>query len=267
MAAIQQAAQTGQLDIQTAATLIARANPNASPRDIVAALNVAMPYLKAEEQMQVAKLRLDLAQQKEMDVQRYREDTIGIRERALEQAQKRSEETERHHKETEEATQKRLDQSQQRIVNLEAHRQFERDLQLKNITQKQIEAERRFAQSGRAEDDREAKRLADLGMKRAQIILQSHSFMSDLTDAQRSEIQGQAESIYKSYKDRLEMEQNQRGGGPPGIPRDTGAQRGGGTRPLLSSEVEWFKQQQYSPEERARRIKDLQDAGFDTSGL
>ena len=252
MAAIQQAAQTGQLDIRTAATLIARANPNAKPRDIVAALNVAMPYLKAEEQMQVAQLRLDMQRERLAESTRLSEERIGLQQERVGLEQQKVEQA---GKRVEQGAE-RLHQSQERIDNLQAHRQFEQDLQLKQFAQKQIEAERRFAQTGRKEDQAEAKRMYDAGIARARIALQSKSFMVDAPPEEKARITGDVDKLYKSYTDKIEMQRNQ------GAPASTGT-------PRTNSQTEWFKTQSknWSPEQRAKVLQDLKDAGYDTSGL
>src|SRR6516162_6645287 len=110
-------AARGQLDIKTAAQYIARANPNASPRDIVEALNQAMPYLKAEEQLQLAQLRIAMQQQRAEETERHNRELEAERRRSAEQRDvslgQRQQEIERREKHE---------------ARMEAHQTFNQDM-------------------------------------------------------------------------------------------------------------------------------------------
>ena len=252
---IAQLAQSGQLDIRTAATLIARANPNASPRDIVSALNVAMPYLKAEEQLQVAQLRIDL-QEKSL---RERHEALYERERHDVQMEDIQRERTGQAEERIKQGQERLDIAHQREARLEAHQTFNQDQQLKNYALKQLQFEEKARATGRKEDIENARQMFMAGRDLARLRLQEHSFMVDMSPEQKKQMDKDIDSIYQDYVGKLKT---MGGGSAPSTPVQTGT-------PRTNSQTEWFKAQSknWSPEQRAKVIQDLKDAGYDTSGL
>jgi hypothetical protein len=258
-------AARGQLDLKTAATYIAQANPNASPRDIVEALNQAMPYLKAEEQLQLAQLRIDLQQQ----MQSTREESLKERERhdiAIEgQAGERIGQAEKRIAQGQE----RIDIAHQRQTRLEAHQTFNQDMALKNYALKQLQLEERARATGKKEDLDAAKAAFNAGRDLARLRLQEHNFMVDIKPEEKKAMEKDIDGVYQEYVDKLKK----MGGGtapssPMPVPPATGATPGQGTS-LTPSQNQWFKLQSqgWTPQQRAKVISDLKEAGYDTSGL
>ena len=258
-------AARGQLDIKTAAQYIARANPNASPRDIVEALNQAMPYLKAEEQMQLAQLRLDMQQQ----IQATREESLKERERhdvAIEgQSAERIGQADKRIAQKNEQLEQRKLEHQDKV----AHWAFNQDMALKNHALKQLQLEERARATGRKEDIEAAKAEFNAGRELARLKIQEHSFMTDMTPEEKKSMEKDMDRVYQGYVDKLKK---MGGGTAPSSPMPVPPATGGtpGQRTLLTpAQNEWFTAQSkgWTPEQRAKVISDLKEAGYDTSGL
>ena len=219
MAAIQQAAQTGQLDIRTAATMIARANPNAKPRDIVAALNVAMPYLKAEEQMQVAQLRLKMQEEMERD---RREDRAA-----------RLEETTRYHKAEEESKKQHeagvAARFQQRETRLQAAQDIRQDEHLKEAQFKREKYEQ-ATREGRMKFDRDTwLKMYNAEIAATRTAIQAYSDMNQLPDSARELMIKHMAGELAKVKDRMQQLQDMSATPAPNAPAFTPPGSGAGS--------------------------------------
>ena len=219
MAAIQQAAQTGQLDLRTAATLIARANPNAKPRDIVAALNVAMPYLKAEEQMQVAQLRLKMQEEMERD---RREDRAA-----------RLEETTRYHKAEEESKKQHeagvMARFQKKETRLQAAQDIRQDEHLKDAQFKREKYEQ-ATREGRMKFDRDTwLKMYNAEIAATRTAIQAYSDMNQLPDSARELMIKHMAGELAKVKDRMQQLQDMSATPAPNAPAFTPPGSGAGS--------------------------------------
>jgi hypothetical protein len=263
MGGIADLAARGQLTIENAATLIARANPNATPRDIVAGLNKAMPFLKAEEQLQVAQLRIDMQQQRAEETERYHKELEAERRRSAEQRDvslgQRQQEIERREKHE---------------ARMAVHQEFNQDQALKNYALKQLQFEERARATGKKEDLEAAKEQAKLGMDMAKLKLQNHNFMYEFKPGEKEALIKDAQSVYDEYVDKL---RKMGGGTAPSSPTSSAApvtsKPAAGspqkTKTMTHSERKWYEEQfkTWSPEQQQRVRDALKAEGYDTGGL